>query len=203
MCIYCGTQYHRLIYENHNGPIPVDEFGRSYEIHHIDGNHSNNNIDNLLCVTIQEHYDIHYTQGDLKACLIMSNRMLISPEEKSRLAKISNTGERNPSFGTIWINDGNTNKKIKKSEPIPSGWTKGRVFSEDHAINFTKRSKSGELNPRYNPLYYIPYIFKNEYNAEEVTLTPKEFSMKYGVRVKVIRSLINKKISSIGGWIIV
>ena len=37
-------------------------------------------------VTIDEHYAIHYSQGDYGACLIMSKRMGISPEEKSRLA---------------------------------------------------------------------------------------------------------------------
>lgn len=87
MCIYCGTTNYRKIYENHYGPIPKDETGRSYEIHHIDGNHSNNDPENLKAVTIQEHYDIHYSQQDWVACLIMSDRMKISPEEKSSLAK--------------------------------------------------------------------------------------------------------------------
>ena len=100
MSIYRKDSYHRKIYEDHYGPIPKDSAGRSYEIHHIDGNHENNNIDNLLCVSIQEHYNIHYySQGDFKACLIMSKRMDISPEEKSRLAKIANAGKNNPSYG--------------------------------------------------------------------------------------------------------
>jgi hypothetical protein len=80
--------YHRRIYEKHYGPIPKDSHGRSYEIHHIDGNHKNNSIENLKLVTIQEHYDIHYAQGDYGACLIMSDRMNVSPEEKSRLASL-------------------------------------------------------------------------------------------------------------------
>lgn len=78
---------HRTIYEENFGPIPKDETGRSYEIHHIDGDKNNNSIDNLKCVSIQEHYDIHYRQGDWGACLIMSSRMDISAEEKSKLAK--------------------------------------------------------------------------------------------------------------------
>lgn len=77
---------YRRIYENNHGPIPKDENGRSYEIHHIDGNHSNNHIDNLICVSIQEHYDIHYKQGDWAACSLITSRMNISPEEQSRLA---------------------------------------------------------------------------------------------------------------------
>jgi hypothetical protein len=59
------------------------------EIHHIDGNHSNNNITNLKLVSIQEHYDIHHAQGDWAACLLMSHRMKLTPEEKSRLASLA------------------------------------------------------------------------------------------------------------------
>ena len=86
MCIYCGTNKYRRIYENHFGPIPKDEDGRSYEIHHIDGNHSNNDPINLKCVTIQEHYDIHYSQGDWNACFIMAARIDLSPNKKSDLS---------------------------------------------------------------------------------------------------------------------
>lgn len=78
---------HRKIWENHYGPIPKDQHGRSMEIHHIDGNHSNNDISNLKLVSIEEHYKIHYDQGDYGACVIMSHRMKLSPEEKSDLSK--------------------------------------------------------------------------------------------------------------------
>jgi hypothetical protein len=81
---------YRKIYKQHYGAIPVDEQGRSYEIHHIDNDHENNDPDNLKAVTIQEHYDIHYVQGDWSACLMMSERMKVSPEEKSRLATLHN-----------------------------------------------------------------------------------------------------------------
>ena len=77
---------HRKIYESHYGPIPKDQFGRSMEIHHVDGDHTNNDINNLKLVTIEEHYQIHFEQEDYGACLIMSHRMKLSPEEKSRLA---------------------------------------------------------------------------------------------------------------------
>ena len=59
---------YRKFWEKHNGPIPIDEDGVTYEIHHIDGNRSNNCIDNLQCISIQEHYDIHYLQGNYGAC---------------------------------------------------------------------------------------------------------------------------------------
>ena len=76
---------YRRIYESYHGPIPKDNDGRSYEIHHIDGNRTNNSIENLKLVTIQEHYDIHFSQGDWGACWKIAERMSISPEERSKI----------------------------------------------------------------------------------------------------------------------
>ena len=199
MCIYCGTQYHRLIYENHVGPIPIDDEGRSYEIHHVDGDHNNNSPDNLQCVSIKEHYDIHFNQGDLKACLIMSQRMKLSPAEKSRIAKISNAGERNPSFGTIWITDGINNKKICKESEIPEGWRKGRYFNPSYAVKFNKRDQSGPRNPRYN---HTEYRFKNLVTGEEVKMNINDFCLLYSLRIKCIRPLVKKLTTEYKNWVV-
>lgn len=80
---------YRKIYKQHYGEIPVDADGRSFEIHHIDGDHTNNDPLNLKAVTIQEHYDIHYSQGDWYACLLIAGALQISPEEKSNLARLA------------------------------------------------------------------------------------------------------------------
>ena len=85
MCIYCGTPKYRKIYENHHGSIGTDSNGRRMEVHHIDGNHSNNNPTNLTLVTINEHYNIHYAQEDWEACLALTRRMKISADEMSKL----------------------------------------------------------------------------------------------------------------------
>jgi hypothetical protein len=77
---------YRKIYEQHYGPIPIDADGRSYEIHHIDGNHENNDPDNLTLVTIQEHYDIHFSNGDYGACYAISIRLKKTREELSKLS---------------------------------------------------------------------------------------------------------------------
>ena len=68
---------YRKIYEQNFGPIPKDENGRSFEIHHIDGNHKNNHISNLMCVSIDQHYDIHISQNDWWAALMIAKRMFM------------------------------------------------------------------------------------------------------------------------------
>lgn len=78
------TNY-RKIWEDKNGPIPHDSTGRRMEIHHIDGNRENSAIENLQLLSITEHYDIHYKQGDWGACQSIINRMIVSPDEKSRI----------------------------------------------------------------------------------------------------------------------
>lgn len=98
MSIYSRHHY-RNIYEQHYGPIPKDTDGRSYEIHHIDGNRNNNDITNLQCVSIQEHYDIHYEQGDWAACLRISKRAKIPTNEISKLASnAAKVRNKNPNY---------------------------------------------------------------------------------------------------------
>lgn len=48
----------------------------------------------------------------------------INKIRKSSLGK--HTGSKNSQFGTRWITNGLLNKKIKKTETIPLGWSKGR-----------------------------------------------------------------------------
>lgn len=45
---------HQYVWEKHNGEIP-----KGYEIHHIDFNTMNNDINNLVMLTIKEHKQIH------------------------------------------------------------------------------------------------------------------------------------------------
>jgi group I intron endonuclease len=50
-------------------------------------------------------------------------------ETKKKISEknsISQSKENNSQYGTMWITNGIENKKIKKDEPIPEGWNKGR-----------------------------------------------------------------------------
>lgn len=90
MCIYCGTNKYRKIYENHYGKIPKEPNGRSYEIHHKDGNHSNNDPINLIAVTLQEHYDIHFSQKDYYACILIGRKLCLSSKTLTELNRQQN-----------------------------------------------------------------------------------------------------------------
>lgn len=88
MCIYCETKHYRKIYEHHHGPIPKDETGRSYHVHHKDGRRTNNSPDNLVALSLQEHYDIHYAQGDWAAAMKLASTMGKSKEEVAEIARL-------------------------------------------------------------------------------------------------------------------
>lgn len=64
---------YRKIWEKHNQrSIP-----NGYEIHHKDGDRNNNHPSNLVCVSIEEHLQIHEAQGDhgaVQAILIRMKR---------------------------------------------------------------------------------------------------------------------------------
>ena len=44
----------------------------------------------------------------------------------SASAKVTSSGKRNSQYGTVWITNGFESKKMKKGEPIPKGWVRGR-----------------------------------------------------------------------------
>lgn len=49
-----GSRLHRDVYEYYNGEIP-----KGYNIHHIDHDKMNNEIDNLLCMEAKKHAILH------------------------------------------------------------------------------------------------------------------------------------------------
>jgi|SRR6056300_51668 len=96
---------YRKLWIKHNGPIPVDEHGRSYEIHHIDGNRENNDIENLQCLSAEDHYKLHYEKQEFYAAhliaqriskeLVKHTKLEVSPETREKLRQ-SKLGDKNP-----------------------------------------------------------------------------------------------------------
>jgi hypothetical protein len=88
------------IYKQHHGEIPRDSQGRSYDIHHIDGDCTNNDISNLVALSIEEHYNLHREQGDWGAVFALAKRLDVSQQEKSEIARNSNLARAKA--GTHW-----------------------------------------------------------------------------------------------------
>lgn len=124
---------YRTIWKKHYGEIPKDIEGRPYEIHHINGNHKDNRIENLTCITIQEHYDIHYQNGDYGACVMIAKRMNLPVDFISQIQK----GVKRPGIGGTKKGTIPWNKNIK-------GY---KLHSEETKQLLSKKS-SGENNPK-------------------------------------------------------
>ena len=144
------TNYRQIWEEFYDRIIPD-----GHEIHHIDGNNKNNSPDNLLCVTPEEHYEIHYQQNDFLACALIATRMNLTPEEKKAvhalaMANRDQSGKKNPMYGRSaikesnmkWYTNGTEDKMFIENEQ-PDNWYLGRP-----GIVAGQYDKSGSNNPR-------------------------------------------------------
>lgn len=137
---------YRKIYESYHGSIPIDELGRSYHIHHKDGDNTNNNPTNLQAVSLLEHYHIHLEQGDWWAALRLAQRLNMSSEDISNLAKKTNA--RLLSEGkNHFLNPENASKAGKKGiqHVKENGWSKEsiekRVNTRKNGCGYTNKMK--------------------------------------------------------------
>lgn len=147
MSIYSRVNY-RKIYEDNFGPIPTDENGRTYEIHHIDGDHNNNSLINLQLVSIEEHYNIHLTQKDYGACSAIMLRMNLTPDEIS--SKVRELQKKRISDGTHnFLGDNNpVYRKIKEGTHHLLRKEDGSSLSSDRVKKGT-HNFLGDTNPVY------------------------------------------------------
>jgi hypothetical protein len=103
---------YRKLWEDTYGPIPKDSNGRTYDIHHIDGNRKNNSIENLICLSVEDHYKIHLKQyeetkseKEFRSLVFLSKRInvdinglsgwSVSDETKEKIRKTL-TGKKRP-----------------------------------------------------------------------------------------------------------
>lgn len=174
-----STKIHRKIFESHYGSIPKEEDGRSYEIHHIDYDPMNNDASNLTAVTIQEHYDIHYRNGDWGACMGISVRMSKPPHTISELASLNNA---------VRVKAGIHNLQKR---PDGSSLT-GDTF-------IAGRTHIGVNNPRYD---YTVYSFVNVVSSLEVNMTQHDFVTKFNLSKSAVCYLIKqlRGHKSVKGW---
>ena len=76
---------YRKIWENHHQACII----KGMHIHHIDGDSHNNNPDNLMICTPEEHWNIHKEQGDIQ-CL--NGRFIQGASEAGKIGGKSGVG---------------------------------------------------------------------------------------------------------------
>src|ERR1700739_3069602 len=79
--------YRQFWEQHHQQKIPP-----GFQIHHRDENRSNNHIDNLQCVSPQEHYEIHKARGENRPLILIAGWNKGQPKSEEHKVKI---GARN------------------------------------------------------------------------------------------------------------
>lgn len=180
---------YREIWKKHFGEIPKDIDGRSYEVHHKDGNRKNNDIQNLICIPIKEHYNLHYNQGDYGAAMLIAKRMGYSPNYLSELQKGKKrpelVGKSGPKLGNKPWNKDISGYKLNCNR-------KNKRFSSKISIQEVKA-----IREDYNNNVSVPgteNIGLNGSNGIRITykiLFIKEYSKKYNLTGAAIKKIID------------
>lgn len=179
---------HRDIWIKTFGDIPKDEDGRTFEIHHKNGNRANNSIDNLMCISIEEHLNIHQSQGDWGAAMLIAKRMNLPADYISKLQtgkkRPELIGKCGPKIGNIPWNKGITGYNLnvdRKGKRHTSKLTKDIVDSIK--IDYMNKIQLKNHN-------LIGEIAKNGRRLTYEQLFSKEYSIRYGVSVPTIKNII-------------
>lgn len=184
---------YRKIWESVNGLIPKDDDGFSFEIHHIDGNRNNNSIDNLLCVSIRDHLQIHLDQEDWGAVALISRRLNLGSSYMSDIQR----GKKRPGIGGV------------PKGTVPWNKDKAGCFS-DETIEKFKLSRKGkrwgpvkisdtqhrEILEIYHSTPYVEGANKKSKNGRILSYEmafSKMICSKYGVTHNQIYNIISGK----------
>ena len=178
-------RYYRKIYKEFHGEIPVDSDGRPYDIHHLDGNVENNTPENLVALSIDEHYQVHYDQGDYGSAWAISQRMKISHAERSEIGK--------KAVQVFIDNGGHTDESKDKVRK----YQQSKVDDGTHV--FFKINKK-ENHPQYD---HTIRIWKNIYSGEVVEMTNYQLRTTYNIRSAHFKRLIDDttgRRKHVAGW---
>lgn len=131
-----NINYRKLWETDNNTTIP-----KGYHIHHIDGNHYNNDINNLMCVSAEEHHNIHLRQGDIVA---LYGKFIQGASEAGKLGGKKSKPRWEEGNKKKTLSDG-----LKKYYAENDGSSlKGKNITDLHKKNISI-GITGEKNPMY------------------------------------------------------
>lgn len=115
---------------------------------------------------VSERLRLWHKQGKVRYNTRTGQHHSEEAKRKIGLANSKFIGEKNSSFGSIWITDGINNRKIKSSEIIPKGWSKGRNIFQDQKLRTIKIKKiekfrkylKDTIRDRKYSLYFEEYL---------------------------------------------
>lgn len=198
-------QNYRHIWKSHFGEIPKDENGQTYEIHHIDRNRNNNSIENLMCVSAEEHIKIHFDAGEFAAAYaILKRKKGISKRDftgwnHSELTKLkiseSLKGEKNPMYGRkrpdrvgkgFWTGKKQPKEMVEKRRAKNTG-QKRPSHSEKMKGKF-----SGDKNPMYGKTgaYSVRSIVVIDTQTNRFYFSMKEYCQSNNTSMYKCRKMI-------------
>lgn len=226
-----SSRVHIKIYKHYYGPIPKDADGRIYHVHHIDGNYLNNDPTNLIALSIHEHYEIHYWQGDWGACSKLAGQMKLSPEEISELTrkqqkqKINDGtfkgfghGQQSPQFDkTVYCFENIKTSfrthllrsKFIKQFDLNKNSVKDLINGKIKLLNsewiLITVNNGKEMRSNENYAYAHDsniYSFKNKITGHIEISNRKDFIKKFNLNSGHVSGLISGKNMSVKGWIL-
>ena len=169
---------HRKIWERYHGV----KRRFNWDVHHIDGDHSNNDIRNLTLISKRGHAKRHIEMGQPWAANLIS---------KGTGADIS--GENHPFYGKIGPRSGSTNTE-EHNDKI-SDYMKSHIRSKEHCVNISK-SKSGHNNPQHD---LSVYQFNHEAHGDRLC-TRYELIKEFGLNPSGVSLILNGKRPRTHGW---
>ncbi len=178
-----------------------------YEIHHIIPKSlgGTDKLENLVKLTAREHFICHLLltkiyenditsyykmlkgfmmmlvcKSELQNRFISSRKYEFIREQYSIAQSLSQTGNLNSQFNTMWITNPVTekSKKIFVNDEIPEGWIKGRSFYTEKSLLKKKQilEKEKEKQDRIIQLHDYYLIYKENTFEQFVELTGYTFS---------------------------
>lgn len=156
--MYIPPRYHKIFIDGHP-ELGLTKIPEGWCIHHRDGNHYNDEPDNLQLMTIVDHTKLHMT-GRVKT---------LEEREKHRLKAIGN------SWHTGYKHTEETRKKMRDNHV---GCT-GIPCSEEKKRKISEAQKGKPLSEEHLNNIRVAGVKRRKYTKEELVLRHREQDKRY------------------------